>query len=168
MDFVDLGRLAFRYRKCQVHTVALNRRNRCHHLSAIQAAVDVLTLEFLLSAICQRLIERATIGQANIAHCLGQRVLVKFLGASKVHLSNCGTLFDHNHQHVAIGFQTHVLEQAQRKQRTNGRSTFFIAVVIAHTQGHGSKHGAGLHPLQTFNANILNLEGLQSPCRLSN
>ena len=116
VDFVDLGRLTFGDGEGQVHSVALDRRHRGHHFSAIQAAVDVLALELLLGAISQCLVERTAIGQAHVTHGLEQSVLVELLGAGKVHLGNGGTLFHNHHQHIAIGFEAHVLEQTQSKQ----------------------------------------------------
>ena len=110
MNFVDLGRVTLRDSERQVHTVALNRRHRSHHLRAVQATVDVLTLEFLLRTVRQCLVEWAAISQPHIAHGLGQGVFVELLGAGEVHFGNGGALFNDHHQHIAIGFQTDVFE----------------------------------------------------------
>ena len=82
----------------------------------------------LLGPIGQGLVIRAALCQAYIAHGLLERILVKLAGPRKVHIGNGGAFFDHHHQHVAVGLQANVLEQAQTKKSTNGRSALFIVV----------------------------------------
>ena len=103
VDFLDARRLALRHREGQVNAIALHRGNSSHYLGAVQALVDVLALELLLCTVGQRLVERAPLGQAHIAHRLLQCVLVELLGAGELHVGNRGPLFDHHHKHVAIG-----------------------------------------------------------------
>ena len=164
--FLDACRLTFRDREGQVHPVALDGRDRGHHLGAIQALVDVLALELLFSAVGQRLVIRAAFRQAHFAHGFFEGVFVEFAGTGKVHVGDGGALFDHHHQHIAAGLQAHILEESQTEQRTDCGSAFFVVVVVTDPQGHGCKHGAGLHTLQAFHANVLHLEWLQSPCRI--
>jgi len=164
--FLDACGLTLHHREGQIHTVALDGRHGGHHLGTVQALVDVLALEFLLGPIGQGLVIRTTFREAHITHGLLQGVLVELAGARKVHIGDGGALFDYHHQHVAAGLQAHVLEQAQAKQRADGRRTLLVVVVITHPQGHGGKHGAGLHTLQAFHTDVLHLERLQSPCRI--
>ena len=165
-NVVDLRGLAFGHRESQVDTVALNRCDGGHDLRAIQAAVDVLALEFLLGAIGQSLVERTTFCQAHIPHRLLQRFLVELFGTDKVHAGNRGALFHHHHQDVAIGFQADVFKKPQGKQRANRSGPLVVVVFIANTQRHGGEHGTCFDTLQAFDADVLDLERLESPSPL--
>ena len=162
-NVIDFGGFTFCHGERQVHTIALNRGDGCHHFRAVQAAIDVLALEFLLCTICKCLVKGAAFSQAHIAHRFLQRFLVKFFGAYKLDTGNRGALFHHHDQHIAIGLQAHILEQAQGKQGANCCCAFVIVVVITDTQRDGREDRPGLHTLQPFDTNVLNLERLQCP-----
>lgn len=123
-------------------------------------------LRLLLGAVGQGLVVRTAFGQAHIPHGLFHRVLVELLGAQEVDVGDRGALFHYHNQHIAIGFQAHVLEQAQREQGANGCRSLFVVVVIAHMQRHGRKDGARLYALQAFHTNVLDSEWVQSPRQL--
>ena len=163
---LDACRLALCHSEGQIDTVAFNRRYRGDHFSAIQALVDVLAFELLLSPIGQCLVIRAAFSEADVTHCLFERVFVKFARASEVHIGNGGAFFDHHHQYIAACLQTHILEQAQTKQRADCRCTFVVVVIVAYAQRHGGKYRPWLYALQTLDTDILDLEGLKRPSRV--
>ena len=163
VDLVDLCRLAFGHRERQVDAVALDGRHGGDDFRAIEAAVDVLALELLLGTVGERAVERPAFGQTHVAHGFLQGVLVELLGAGEVDVGNRRTFLYNHREHVAVGFEAHVLEQAQSEQRTDRGRAFFVVVIITHTQGDGRKNGTRFHPLQTFDADVLDLERLQCP-----
>jgi hypothetical protein len=120
--------------EAQVDPVSVNRGGRGHHLCTIKATADVLPLEFLLGFVSQGLVIRTPFCQAHFLECFGQNILVKFFEANELHCRHRRTLFDHHHQHIALGFKAHILEQAQREQGANACGTFVIGVLIAHPQ----------------------------------
>ena len=163
MDFLDFCNIAFDNAEGQIDPIALNRCNGRDDLDAIQALVDVLALEFLLGLVGQRLVKGLTVCNARIAQRLFQHILVKLLGADKVHVSDGRTLFNNHDQHITADFKPHVLEQTQTEQGTNGAGALVIVVGFAYAEWQRGKDGARLNTLQTFDPDILDGEGIYSP-----
>ena len=166
MDFLDFCNIAFDNAEGQIDPVALNRCNGRDDLDAVQALVDVLAFEFLLGLVGECLVKRLAVCNARIAQRLFQHVLVKLLGADKVHISDGRTLFNNHDQHITAGFKPYILEQTQAEQRTNGAGALVIVVGFAHAERQRGKDGAGLNTLQTFDPDILDSEGIYRPSRI--
>ena len=160
--FFDLGHLTLGDGKSQIDPIALDRGDGGEHLRAIEAAVDVLALEFLLGLVSQRPVEGLTLVQARLTKRLAKDVLVKLLDADEVDLCDGRALFDHHNEHRAFNFQPHVLEQAQTEQRAYGRRALFIVERLVDAQGDGRKDGSGLNPLQAFDTDLFDHERLDS------
>ena len=79
-----------------------------------------MALQLLLGPIHQRLVKRASVGQADVSQGFFKHVLVELLGADEFYVGNGRPLFNNDHQYVTVDFQAHILEQAQCKQRANG------------------------------------------------
>ena len=165
VDFLDARGQTFGDVEAEVDAVARHRRDRGHNLGGVQAAVDVLALELLLGLVGQGLVKGAAFGQADVAQGLGQCVLVELLGADEIDGGNGRAFFNDHHQHVAVDFQAHVLEQAQREQRADRRRALLVVVGVAHAQRHGRKYGPGLDALQTLDADVLHGKGIHGPGR---
>ncbi len=119
-DVLDLGHIAFDHAEIEIDPVALARRDGGHHLRCVHALADVLALEFLLGPVGQRFVERPAFGQTNVAQCLGEHLVVKFLDAGEAHIGHRGAFFHDHHQHITIDLQANVAEQAEAEQRPDG------------------------------------------------
>ena len=162
-DVLDARRLALGDGEGEVHPVAFYGRDGGDDFGAVEALVDVLALELLLGAVGQRLVVGAAIGQADVAHGLLEHVLVELARTGEVHVGDGRALLDDDHEHAAHGFQAHVLEQAQGKQRADRGSALLVVVFVAHAQGNGREHRSGFNALQAFHADVLDLEGVERP-----
>ncbi len=154
-DLLDAGGVALVHGKGDVDAVALDRRDGGGDLGAVQAARQVLALQFLLGAIDHGAVEDARFGQADFLERLGQLFLVEFLDAGKIDAGNRRTLLQHHHQDVALGFDAHILEEAGRIQRLDGFSAFFIGEGFADPHRQVAEHRARLGALDAFDADIL-------------
>ena len=135
LDLTNFGRPTLGDRERQIDAVAVQWCGRRDHLSAVQTATDVLTLEFLLGLVRQSFVIRPPLGQAHILQCFGEDILVEFLEPHELHSRHGRPLFDHHHQHIALRFQTNILEQAQSKQRSNGGRALIVRITITHSKG---------------------------------
>ena len=162
-DLLDLGPVTLANGKVQIDPVTFDRRHGGHDVGGIQAAVDVLALELLLGPVQHRAIERAAIGQPDVAQGVTQHILVELLVATELDLGNRGAFLDDHHQHISAHLDPDVLEQPKRKNSLNGGSAFFIVVRISNTHRQGRKNSPGLNPLQTLDPDVANLEWLDGP-----
>ena len=121
MKFLDFGHITFNDAESQVDAIALNWGDGGDYLDTVQALVNVLALELLLSLVGQRLVKGLAVGDAGFAKRFLEHFLVEFLGPEKIHLGHGGSFFNNHYQHVAADFKPHILEQAQSEQRTNSR-----------------------------------------------
>lgn len=70
-------------------------------------------------------------------------------------------------QDVAIGFEADVFKKPQGKQRANRCGPLVVVVFIANTQRHGARTRCTcFDTLQAFDADVLDLERLESPSPL--
>ena len=83
-----------------------------------------------------------------------QRVLVEFLRADEVDVGDDGALFDDHHQHVAVDFEAHVLEQAEGEQRADRGGALVVVVGVADAERQRREHGARLDALQAFDPDV--------------
>ena len=166
MDVLDARGLPFGNVEGQVHLIARHGRDGGLHFGAIQAAVDVLALDFLLGAVNQRLVIGAACGHACVAQGVLQNLLGELAVAREIDLRHRRALLHDDHQHIALHIQPHVVEQAQRIQGADGRRSGFIRVGVAHAQGQRAKHRARLHTLQAFHADIAHGKRVDGPRHL--
>nr|GEU28237.1 hypothetical protein [Tanacetum cinerariifolium] len=159
IDLFDLGDFAFVHRERDVDAVAFQRRDGGHELDAVQAARQVLALEFLLGAVNRRLVEDLRFAHADVLERLDQHVLLEFLGARELHLGNGRTFLDQHHQHVAVRFQAHVLEEAGGVQRADGGHALVVVEGLAHAYRQVAEDRTGFRPLYALDADVLDHEG---------
>ena len=164
-DVADLRDLAFADGEGDVDAVAFHRRDGGDDLGPVQAARQVLALEFLFGAVGQGTVERLAFADAHVLQRFGERVLVELLESDEGHRRDDRPLFDDDDDHVVVDVQSHVLEQAGGEQRTQCGRPLLVAVGIADAEGQRAEDGAGVGPLQAFDADVLQHEGLDRPHR---
>jgi hypothetical protein len=162
---LDLGRSTFGDSEAQIHTITVHWRCCAHHFGTVQAAADVLPLEFLLSLVSKRFVIGSTFGQTHLFQSLDQDILVKLLEPNELYCGHRWALFNHDNQHITLGLEAHILEQTECKKSANGCSAFLIRILIAHPQRQRSKNSTGLNALQTLNADIAHSKRIHSPGR---
>ena len=125
-----------------------------------------MALELLLDPVDQRAVVRPSGGQARIAQHALQHLIAEFLVAGEVHRGDGGALLHADHEHIALHVKAHVGEQAQAKQRADGRGAFFIVVGFAHTNRQRREHGARLDALQALDTDVAHGERVNRPGHL--
>ncbi len=161
----DARGVAFGHREGDVDAVALDRGDRGHDLGAVEAAAEVLALDFLLGAVDQRAIEGQALADAGIAQRLGQRLLVELLQADEADGGDDRPLLDDHDRDAAFDFQPHVLEQTGAEQRAQCGRALVVGIGVADAEGQRGKHRARIGALQTLDANVLDEEGLDGSRR---
>ena len=166
MDVLDARGLAFGDVEGQIHLVARHGGDGGLHFRAVEAAVDVLALDFLLGAVNQRLVIGTAGGHPGIAQGVLQHFLGELAVAGKVDGGHGGALLHDDHEHVALHVQPHIVEQAQGIQGADGCCAGFVRVGIAGAQGDGAEDRARLHALQAFQPDVAHGEGVYGPGQL--
>ena len=118
-NVVDLCSFALGHAEGQIDPITLNGRDCGDHLRTIQAAINILSFEFLLGLVCQGLVKGLTFIKSCIAHRFFQKVFVEFFVAYKINAGHGRPLFNNHHQHVTTDFQPNILEKTQCKQSAN-------------------------------------------------
>ncbi len=158
-DVLDLGGVAFGHREGDADAVAFQRRHRRHHLGAVEAAAQILALDFLFGTVYQRAVERQAFADAGVLQALGQRVLVELLQADEGDGGDDRAFIGNDDRHVAFDLDAHVLEQAGGEQRAQRGRALVVGVGVADAERQRGEHRAGIGALQAFNADVLQHEG---------
>mmetsp|Transcript_13957 Transcript_13957/g.38069 ORF Transcript_13957/g.38069 Transcript_13957/m.38069 type:complete len:298 (-) Transcript_13957:2091-2984(-) len=162
-DLGDLGRLALGHVEADIDAVALDRGDGGRDLGAVEAAREVLALEFLLGTVGQRLVEGLALADADVLQRFGQGLGVELLEADEVDVGDDRALVDDDDDGIALDADANVLEQAGCEQRAQRRGAFFIVVRVTDAEGQRREHGAGVGALQAFDADVLQHEGVDRP-----
>jgi hypothetical protein len=64
---------------------------------------------------------------------------------------------------AAVDVDAHVLEQPGGEEGTQCRGTLLVAVGVADAKRQRGEHGARIGALQAFDADVLQIEGLDRP-----
>ncbi|MNT12051.1 hypothetical protein D3C72_1469640 [compost metagenome] len=160
VDLLDAGHIALVDGEHHVDAVTLDRRDGGGDLHAVQAMRQVLALEFLFRAVDGRLVENLGFTDADFLQRLDQHVLFKFLGTGKLHGRDGRAFLDQHHQHVAIGFQAHILEHARRIQGLDGGNALLVGERFADPHRQVGKHGARFSTLDPFDPDVLDSKWL--------
>jgi hypothetical protein len=144
--------------EADVDAVALDGRDRRRDLGAVEAAREVLALQFLLGAVGQRLVEGLAFANADVLQRLGQRLGVEFLQADEVDVGDDGALVDDDDDGIAVDADAHVLEQAGREQSAQRGGALVVVVGVADAERQRAEDGAWVGALQALDADVLQHE----------
>jgi hypothetical protein len=164
-DLVDLGDVALDHAEGHCDPVAIDRRDGGDHLRAVVALAQILPLEFLLGAVGQRAVEGLPLADADVLEGLGQGLLVELLQAGELDARDDRAFLDDHHRDVIDDLDAHVLEQAGGKQRAQRGGALLVGVRVADPERQRAEHGAGIGALEALDADVLEREGIDRPCR---
>ena len=160
IDATDLGHRALFDVETHAHTVTLHRADYGLDGGAILALTQILALDFLFRLLQHGAVKNHSLGETDLLEPLLHLVAGKGLVAGEVNLGNRRTLLQRHHQHVAFGFQTHVLEKTGGVERLDGLRRTLIVHGLANFDRQVIEDSAGLRALNAFDTNVLDHERL--------
>ena len=160
VDLFDGGNLAFGYGDVDIHPVARQFRNTGFDFHTIFAAAVVLAPQFLLDLVQNGAVEHLALGQTYAFQRLFQVIRADILVAIDMHAGDGGALLDEDDEGVAFMLQPDILEESGLEEGLDALGRLTLIEFVADLDGKIVEYGAGRHPLQTLDANILDGEAV--------
>src|SRR5690606_16547956 len=154
IDIADARRLAFVDIDLQLDPVARQRHHLAVDAGAITALGHILALQFRGNAFQGRAPEYLALGQARLLQSLAQLLLVNRLVAVEFNARNHRSLGYHDHQHITIAADLHILEVTTGIQALDRIGQLRRRYRVALVNHQVTEHALDRQALQPFDADI--------------